>query len=300
MNIRNQYKKFAILTHDDFDGYACGALMRAYLRDNALAESIETFYVQYGSGLPEKLVDIPEKNIIILDFSYDYETTKDLFEKSAGFFMLDHHVIDPRINDILGTHICVDGSAVGHLHEYLYGPSTEMNRLTVYAHDYDSWTHNHPESKFINHVLLSNKKGRDEVLMDELYKHPDTLHNMAKLGEIFINAIHERYEYVFKDKKNYNTFNINGIETLWFNSTDWINRSIVAETAMKMLDVKTVVVYSIFHDKILFSVRSNEGGLNAGEFAKLYGGGGRVHTAAFSMSVKDGLYLIAYVNGLKL
>ena len=51
MNIRNQYKKFAILTHDDFDGYACGALMRAYLRDNALAESIEKLQLKKGTML---------------------------------------------------------------------------------------------------------------------------------------------------------------------------------------------------------------------------------------------------------
>ena len=300
MNIRNQSKKFAILTHDDFDGFACGALMRHYLRTEINATEIETFHVQYGGNVPEELKDISEKNIIILDFSYDYETTKTLFEKSAGFFMLDHHDIDPRINDIIGTYLFKGGSAVGHLHDLLYGVGSSRSRLTVFADDYDSWTHNLPGSKYINYVLVTNKKGRDVELMDNLYTNNFLLENMIDAGEKFIQAVHEKCAYLFKNKNKYNTFNIDGVDTVWINNSDTDNRSIYAEQIMKYLEVKTAVVYCIFHDGVLFNVRSIEGGLDAGEFARQHGGGGREQTAAFKLPLKEGLYFIAHVNGLSL
>ena len=284
-----------ILTHDDFDGFTCATIRKHYLLDLGYKEDqMMIKHIQYGKDFD---IELQKGDAVdILDFSYSLETMENLSRiLRERLFHVDHHDVDSRIGHIPGCNLFRGGSATMHLWTYLYDacPNKVIPMLVRYAHDYDSWTHALEKTHYINAYLITNKKGRDQKLMDALYNNFEVeSEQVMTIGKFIVDNVDEWCSRTFKDADRLSYCKIDGFKTLFLNSSDNTNRSQIADRGMKLLNVPNAIVYCIFHDGVLFNVRGTGAGFNVGEFCSRYGGGGRQDTGAFKTSLEQGLQLI--------
>ena len=303
-----------VLTHDDFDGYASAAVLVEKLRDVngyrdhvAMLEEMQIRHVQYGQKFPADLIAPPaqEDELFILDFSYSLEVHQQI-DKAWGTALthFDHHEVDPGFKDLASSTIFIEGSNVGHMWRHLNMDQELGGRdapwLITFAHDYDSWTHRFPESMFLNHALVNRKAGRDFLMVQNLMYNQEALIGKINEGKLFINDITARMQDLFKKPGNYAVADLPEGKTVLINSSETMHRSLIADVARTDTGIPNTIVYTIFNDGVLFNVRGGEGGFHVGDFCKKYGGGGRTHTGAYKLSPKEGLYHLAWLQGLSL
>ncbi|HWT40618.1 MAG TPA: hypothetical protein VN081_05135 [Dongiaceae bacterium] len=139
----------------------------------------EIHFVQYGDPVP---VDVTDRVVVVADFCFDLETTKELIKKARAYTMLDHHPLAEKVvdgirawvtsvdfdieasfHDVKGVESSVDCGAVdgywGHLFvqynknesgamqawKFCF-PDQEPADFIKYHDDYDRWKFKIPET----------------------------------------------------------------------------------------------------------------------------------------------------------
>ena len=259
-----------VIYHGDRDGFCAAYVLR---KANPFAEFVRMN--EHGDPPP----DVTGKDVVVVDYSFDRETTEGLAEQANSFLNLDHHA---TTEDLLGDlpYVFIDQSKSGaHLaYDLVVGcpvPSAQVgNWLVRYVEDQDLWLWLQPDSKEVNAALSS---------------YPLDFTVWETIEERGLDSLIEEGRHIlrFKDKQ---------IEHIVSNARDVAFQGYVIPTANSPIFGSEVgnilsrgrdfaIVWSITSDgSFKYELRSAEDGENVQKIAEANGGGGHPHAAGFKSS----------------
>lgn len=266
-----------------FDGFCAAWVMRKVYPD---AEFIPA---QYGDAPP----DVKGCKVFIVDFSYKRNVMLHLIAETRGdITVLDHHkTAEVELKDLIIE--CYDDKPMIHFDmtksggrlawEFCFGECT-VPWLVSYTEDRDLWKHELPHSKEVNAALRSYPM--DFKLWDEFSCASDTffvsegraiLRQEKQIVDQHVRHAGEGvFVYAIQDDMDGTKFKI-------VNATVLISE-IAGELAKGM---PFGVCYFINENgEYVYSLRSDNDGMDVSEIAKKYGGGGHKHAAGFTVSTR--------------
>lgn len=233
--------------------------------------------------------DVKGRRVAIVDFSYKRDVLVQMADDAEYLIVLDHH--ESAQKELDGLAFCTfDMEKSGALlaYEYLDGDGyAEQHRLywsnyvrlfVAYVQDRDLWQHRLPDTREVNASLKSRPQTFQEW--------NDLSYNFgggsAATSLVFDGRGILRYQQGIIDYavKNAAEVVILGHKVLAVNST--VLQSEIGEALAK--DRPFGVTWFEKPDGTrVYSMRSQEGGVNVSEIARKMGGGGHVHAAGFSI-----------------
>lgn len=272
-----------VVYHKDCsDGFCCAWLMRRVWPD------AEFVAAQYGDPPP----DATDRNVFILDFSYKRPVMMEMFHKAKSVVALDHHkTAQADLDGILdeyarqtefkeGTQfpkVVFDMTKSGarltleHLASRFTGFSNP-NWLVDYTEDRDLWRWKLPQSREVNAALRSYPF--DFEVWDRFhgFRSPEGL---ALEGEAILRA--EQQQVRLHAARAWEA-EIAGHRVPVVNAT-----VLMSEIGNELCRGKPFSATFFLRDDgmIVFSLRSDENGLDVSEIARRFGGGGHKHAAGF-------------------
>lgn len=269
-----------IVYHADcWDGFCCAWLLHKAYPDARFVPA------NYGSKFPGFEA---RENVIIADFSYDYEIMKFFAEFSSSTLVFDHHktakeTLD-RLEGVGNMLINFDLNKSGarlvfdwmHTQRLLLGLNVEYGSWIVdYTEDRDLWNWKLNMSREVNASLRSYDLNFDK--WDELEDR--SVESMALEGIAILRAeskiVDSHCQHVVKCW-------IGGYEVPCVNAT-----TLISEIGNKLsIDYPFAATYFDSNKGTrVWSLRSQEDGIDVSEIAKKYGGGGHKHAAGFTTSI---------------
>jgi len=273
-----------IIYHNDHDGFCAAWLCHRVWPD---AEFIP---VQYGQDPP----DVTGKWVMIVDFSWPRAVLEEMNAKALWMLVLDHHKSAQK--ELEGLAYCrfdMNKSGARMALEWLQKfTSPEVKNQLVpknswlvdYTEDRDLWRFKLPNSRGVNAGLRIQPF--DFSIWNILHANPTALARCCNDGE----AILEEQKVVvdFHVKRAY-TVELEGFHVLCVNAS--CLQSEIGNKLCKNMPY-SVTWFVPEPDKMVFSLRSDESGLDVSEVAKAYGGGGHARAARFSLPLGQGIKLI--------
>lgn len=250
------------------DGFCCAWLLRKRFPEAVFVPA------NYGEEVP----DVEGEDVIIADFSYKREIMEEIIEKCKSLMVLDHHksaqkelsgLVDPSIV----IEFDMERSGAKMVADWL-GVS---NWLVDYVQDRDLWRWKLEDSRAVN-AYISSWPFKDEV-WDGIEKH--SWDAIVKEGEAILRYQERCVEsqigkavYVMFETKD------GPKEIACMNCTH-----LVSEIAGKLGDGMAFgsTYFRRMDGKYVFSLRSEEGGMDVSEVAGGYGGGGHARAAGFEV-----------------
>lgn len=233
--------------------------------------------INYYQPVPE-IVSEGGKNVYIVDFSFPREILLEIKQKSNFVKVLDHHKTAKAALE--GLDFCtfdLTKSGARLAWEYLFGDEPAPI-LVDYVEDRDLWNWKLADSHTINAVIQSTpyKFQAFDELQNQLFQNFNLVVSNGQAilmaqDKIVASAVSRATEIV-----------MNGHKVLCVNSTCHIS-----EIAGELAKGRPFGVSWFEKDgERVFSLRSDEEGLDVSEIAKLYpGGGGHTHAAGFTVQV---------------
>lgn len=256
------------------DGFAA-----LWVASNAIGRNpdyVEFRPVFYG-GPPPKLEEVAGHRVLILDFSYPRETLLAMKEAAVSLSVFDHHkTAEKELADLDFCTFDMNRSGAGITADHFGG----RNWIVNYVEDRDLWRFALPSSDAVNLYLQSLPKDFD--VWDRV---------LAEGVEAAIKKGHAIVDY--RDQLVEQT--IAGAKCIRFFERDVVTAScstpgLVSEAGARLLRdyplVDYAALYSVQFDKVTVSLRSRPGGVNVGEIAKMFGGGGHINAAGFVVNRK--------------
>lgn len=248
--------------------------------------------------------DVTGRDVFVVDFHYDRETTLRMKEQARWMLVLDHHKeAEKEIGDLDFCIFDNDRSGATIAWDYCHG---ERSRpwIVEYAEDRDLWRWKLPNSRAVNAFL----QAQEQTLWhwDHLAKSP--LHHVVEKGEVVLMAIDH---YISQHKRNASLVEFEGHLVPIINAPYWHMSELLEHLALtplrpgstpydKWIDCATIPGqgrippfamgwYRRGDGKTVFSLRSKPrepGGepVDVGAIAKEYGGGGHKPAAGFVLS----------------
>lgn len=254
------------------DGFCAAWVYRRYVNPQAEFRS-----VQYNFPPPP----LAGRQVIILDFCYDRQTLVTLREQAASLLVLDHHQTAAR--DLTGLNFCIfdqSKSAARLTWEYFFDPQQQGSResvpwLVAYTEDRDLWRWTLPHSKAVN-AALSSYPRRFEVWDELARRRPEDL---AQEGQAILRY---QYQLIRPRLKNHGWTTIANVRVPIANATFLISE---IGNALAVNQPFAAVFFVTPNNQVVYNLRSQgEKGLDVGEIARQYGGGGHRHAAAFTLN----------------
>jgi len=241
----------------------------------------------YGKSPP----DIKDLNVIICDFSFDYNTLKNMIETSKSLIVLDHHeTSEKNLKDIPNQHKIFDKTLSGATLTWNYlNKDKPLPRFIKYIEDYDLWKFQYKETKYLNAVL--NSLPFDFELYESLLDN-DTLNKYLKEGEVIIRYQKNQLSFIIRsyEIKTFITNNNKKINIVYVQSNTLVNE--IADYILKKeetCDIVCVVNYNYKYNFTKFHLRSKD--INVAKIAEIFNGGGHKLASSF---IRNGLY--CYIN----
>ncbi|WP_223554833.1 DHHA1 domain-containing protein [Pseudomonas sp. BF-R-01] len=270
------------------DGFGAAWVVR-----KALGPDVEFHSAHYGDPAP----DVTGKNVIIVDFSYQYDVLVALTEKAASILVIDHH--KTAMADLVGVppaelhYELHQKNSTGKLHA-LFDMKRSGAGLT-----WDFFFPAQPRPPLINHIedrdlWLFKLEGTREIMADLFsYPHEFTIWdrlfadeiNWIRLDGVAINRQHQKTvaDLVRTTKRR---MLIGGHDVPVANLPYMFASDAGALMAEGELFAGT---YFDTPDGRNFSLRSTDAGMDVSEIAKQYGGGGHRNAAGFKVSFDHSL-----------
>lgn len=277
-----------VLYHQDCaDGFTAAWVARL-----ALPDADPSFIpVQYGRPVPEEALS--GRGVYVLDFSYPEADMEEMASRARFLVCLDHHKTArddleamSKKYDINEAHVLVrfdTGKSGARLAWEHFHPASagDPPPLVLYVEDRDIWSWRLPFSREINAYVRSWPMDFEtwDALDATLRDGPlDADHTAVREGR----AVLRYQDRVVEDQvKNASTVNIAGCDVPCVNATVLISE-ITGRLAAGRPFAATFFERS--DGKRVYSLRSGPDGVDVGEVARLYGGGGHRHAAGFELS----------------
>lgn len=253
------------------DGFCAAWIYRRNVNPQA-----EFKAVQYNFDPPS----VTERQVVILDFSYPRPTLLHMREQASSLVVIDHHQTAER--DLQGLDFCVfaqDKSAARITWEHFFDPQQQASRedvpwLVAYTEDRDLWKWELPASRAIN-AALSSYPRRFEIWDDIAQRGPDEL---AIEGKAILRYQHR---LIHPRVKNHGWTTIANVRVPVTNAT-----FLTSEVGNALAEGHpfAAVFFITPENQVVYNLRSRgENGLDVGEIARQYGGGGHRNAAAFTL-----------------
>jgi hypothetical protein len=245
-----------------WDGFCAAWVARAALGH------IEAFPAQYGMSAPL----VKGRSVYILDFSYKREALIKMKMEADFLLVLDHHKSAEQ--DLAGLDFCrfdMKKSGGRLTWEFFFG-TREAPWLVDYTEDRDLWLHRLPASNELNAALRSYPLDFD--VWDGLLKEGPSS-GLALQGVAIRRAERQMVEL---HVRNAAPRLVAGQEVLTVNAT--VLQSEIAGELAKGRPFGACY-FDRSDGKRVWSLRSDENGVDVSEVAKKFGGGGHFHAAGF-------------------
>ena len=253
------------------DGFCAAWLYRRHVNPQC-----EFRAVQYGSPAPP----VEDRDVLILDFSYDRTQLLEMKEKSRSLLVLDHHQTAEA--ELRGLDFCVfdlEKSGARLTWEYFFDPFADgsidhPHWLVDYTEDKDLWRWKLNDSKAVNAAIAS---------------YPRLFHIWDKIAgrKPADLAVEGKAILRFQDRlirprvKNHGWSVIGGHRVPVTNST-CLSSEIGNALAQK--HPFAAVFFITSDNRVVYNLRSTrEEGLDVAEIARQYGGGGHKNAAGFML-----------------
>lgn len=253
-----------------YDGFCAAWIMRNMLKKS---HEIEAEFVPMTYG------DIPtnynDRDVYILDFSFDTDTTIDIINKATLVRIFDHHSGCQEamlaLQKNYPNEIIFDISKSGARLVWDYYYSRRPPWLVQYTEDRDLWRHALPNSKEINAFIRSFPLDFDR--WDELNMTP--LANAANYGS---HILRNDMNIVSSCAKHAIEISWEGHQVLAINAT-----TLISEIGHELCQGRAFSVswFDTVTNKV-FSLRSAHDGVDVSAIARKYGGNGHTHSANFA------------------
>jgi len=244
----------------------------AYSAWRLLGNRAEYYACSHGTPPP----DVTDKNVVILDFSFDNATTKQMIKNAKNLLVIDHHKSAMvELHDITNTHF--DMTHSGAMLAWLwFHPGKEPPKFIQYIEDRDLWKWELAYSKefsaafdMVPFEFEEFEKFEDDSVFDDAVKRGSYILAYSKtvIKKICEKAILKE----FKGKK-----------TLIVNSSHWMSE--IGANLAKDCDFATIWYYDHNVKMTMVSLRSFHETVDVSEIAKKFGGGGHKKAAGFRVS----------------
>lgn len=257
----------------------------AYAAWKLLNDAAEYIPAQYGDAPP----DVTGKDVFILDFSYKQTVMREMASKAHSVTILDHHKtaqaeIQPLLDEGI-VHGVFDMHSSGAMLAWnWFHVFEEAPDLIKHAQDYDLWRFELPDTRAIVAALYSYEK--DFRLWDEFvneWDKPEEGLISARLkllsdGEAILRQQERHVEAICR---NAGTRLIGGYTVPCVNAPGFLASAVGNKLCQ---GVSFAASYFIDADGTgIFSLRSDENGIDVSEIAREYCGGGHQHAAGFKI-----------------
>lgn len=259
------------------DGFASAYAVHCF----SLKYDIHTTFHKgiYGKEPPK----FPKKSILyIVGFSYPLEIINDLAKKAYYIFIIDHN---KTANENLGnvplpdnvTFIYDESKSGCTLTWKTLFPNPNLYAPFIFKHieDRDLWKFNLPDTKAVTQFLYA--RNFDFKVWDVICSYSQ--YDIKVEGNILQRKFDQEVNTIVTNYR-YKLFNLNNYEVPIIN----VQSQYVSEVLNILAEnFPFAIGYYITEDKIIFSLRSTQEGIDVSEIAKQYGGGGHKHAAGFSL-----------------
>jgi oligoribonuclease NrnB/cAMP/cGMP phosphodiesterase (DHH superfamily) len=265
-----------IYHHNCVDGFMSASIAKKYLDENiSNSKSVQYIPFQYSWNTYYLLQKIKGKNVLITDFSFDYDIVKKMIETTKSLLILDHHkTAQKKLEKIDSKYLVFDMKHSGAFitWTYFYGfqniPESVMlvedrdlwNKKLENTEEFHSYVEqyignfeifiNSFEDKYLNEIIKSGK-----IILDTNQKH---ITNLAKNRNIYFTEINNKYYF------------IGSINSQLFKSD--LGNKIILNTPE--LNLSITYSHNIDDKETYMSLRSTDNNSSCLEIAEHYGGGG--------------------------
>ena len=240
----------------------------AYSAWKQLGNRAEYHACKHG-GLPP---DVKNKSVVILDFSFDNETTKKMIVDAADLIVIDHHKSAMvELHDITNTHFDM-GKSGAMLSWDFFHPGKEPPKFIEYIQDRDLWKWELPYSKEFSAAFDMVPFEFEEF---EKFEDDSVFDDAVKRGS-YILAYSKTVVKKVCDKAS--ARKLDGMDVMVVNSSHWMSE--IGARLAPDCDFAMIWYYDHQDQKIKVSLRSFHDKIDVSEIAKKYGSGGGHRKAA--------------------
>ena len=275
-------KDIVVIYHDQCkDGFGS-----AYAAWKKFADTASYLPLKAQADLTQGLVD---KEIYILDYSFDKETLAALCATNKKVVVIDHHASAQAVVTAFPANIFDLAHSGAVLSWQYFHPSQAVPQLLLYIEDHDLWKFALPHNQEINAALRSEPSTFtrfDELA--ELLEQPEFFQQFVTTGAIIADLAEKHVTELLSFRER---VLFEGVE-VWALNTDRTYRSILGHRLAKLNEATGGVPLGIVYYRTLGAVHislRSEGDVDVAEIATKYGGGGHQHAA--SIRVPDWLSL---------
>ena len=241
-------------------------------------------YIPYKTqdDAPEGLVD---KELYILDYSFDKDTLDQLVAENRKVVVIDHHATaEAAVTAFPDNIFDLDHSGAVLSWQYFH-PETEVPKLLLYIEDHDLWNFALPHTREFGAAL-----GEYEADFETWDQLNENFADQTMFGSfIDLGATIARFEERLVDQiANFAERAVFEGEEIYVLNAERTYRSVLGHKLATKNGaeggVEMAIVYYRYDGAVHCSLRSN-GDVDVGAIAKQHGGGG--HKNAASIRVKD-------------
>ena len=267
-------KDIVVIYHADCrDGF--GAAFAAWKKFKDTASYVPR---KTQTPLPEGLTN---KELYILDYSYDKETLQKLVDTNKSVLVIDHHQSAQADVESFEGNIFDNNHSGAVLSWKYFHPDTIVPPLLEYIEDHDLWRFALPENREFNTALglyPMEFEAWDTII--EKLKYEDELVNFLAKGAL-ISKFEDKIVTSQLEYKERVLFEGNEV---WALNVSRTYRSILGNrlAGLNLQEEQTPIgiVYYRYGGNVHISLRSH-GDTNVSEIAQKYGGGGHKNAASF-------------------
>ena len=241
----------------------------AYSAWKLLGNRAEYYACKHGQKPP----DVKDKNVVILDFSFDNATTKQMIESANELLVIDHHksaVVE--LHDISNTIFDMNKSGATLAWEFFH-PGKEAPKFIQYITDRDLWRWELPYSKEFSAAFDMVPYDFEEF---EKYEDDSVFDDAVKRGS-YILAYSKTVIKKVCDKAA--ARKIDGKDVLVVNSSHWMSE--IGARLAPDCDIAMIWYYDHNEKIIKVSLRAFHDKIDVSEVSKKHGGGGHKKAAGF-------------------
>lgn len=259
----------------DIDGRVSAGIVKQKYPNEAVD------FVPSNYGLTTNLNLDKDTTVIIVDFSFDLPTMKDIKERAKELIWIDHH---PIINqhkeagfDTAGLRDTAE-SAAYYCWKYFF-PEREVPNYVKFTSDYDTWKHQLPESMAFNAAMYNEpmfnintynwSRLEDPIYIKELLTNGNRILNFAKLKNEVVRP------HIFDTE-------IAGHKAVAINMRN-TNSTVFNDCGHE--GYKVMITFGKYNnmDTPRVTIYAKDNSVDVGKIAESFGGGGHPGAAGFTV-----------------
>jgi len=241
----------------------------AYSAWKLLGNRAEYFAANHGQPPP----DVTGKRVVILDFSYNNETTKAMIDQAEELWVIDHHKSNMvELHDISNTHFDMTKSGAMLAWEFFH-PGKEAPKFISYIQDRDLWQWELPYSKEFSAAFDMVPWDFDEY---EKFEDDSVFDDAVKRGSYILAYSKTVIKKVCDkaSKRKYKEYDV-----MVVNSSHWMSE--IGASLAKDCDFAMIWYYDHDNCNYKVSLRAFHDKMDVSEISKQFGGGGHRKAAGF-------------------